>query len=221
MDIAVIIPVFNGEKYLRRTLNCVVSQTYAPEEIIVVDDGSTDRSLDIIQQFPRITLLRNPNKGANTARAWGIKQSKSNGIALLDQDDIWHPQHLALLNQAVHQQPNCPAAFGQCSFFSLEWERLFSSPVEKFQVFNPWNMFPTNSIATPSAALIRRQALERIGNWPLHLTGCADVYTWYRLSSNAPLVRSLATTVGYRRHAQSMSMGLQSRRFKVYFDSFF
>jgi glycosyltransferase involved in cell wall biosynthesis len=220
MDVAVIVPVFNGEKYLRRTLNSILAQTHSPKEIVLVDDGSTDGSWDIAQEFSKVTLLQNPNKGANASRRWGIQQSNSENIALLDQDDIWHPDHLRLLSKALEQMPECTAAFGECSSFSFEWEQLFSTPVERFQQFDPWKMFPNNSIATPSAALIRRVALKEIGGWPENLVGCADVYTWYRLSTDAPLVRSLSTTVGYRKHSKSMSAELRSQKFRAYFDSF-
>ncbi|MEO0854897.1 MAG: glycosyltransferase family A protein, partial [Cyanobacteria bacterium J06648_11] len=84
MSIAVIIPVYNGEGYLRRTLESVFSQTRRPEEVIVIDDGSSDASLAIAKTFDGLTILTNPDKGANSARQFGIQQSTADNIAFLD-----------------------------------------------------------------------------------------------------------------------------------------
>ena len=93
LDVAVIIPLYNGSKWIRKTLESVFSQTHLPKEVIVIDDGSKDDSLQIVSEFESVTLVNNPFKGANLARNFGFTQTRSPLVAFLDQDDIWHPDH--------------------------------------------------------------------------------------------------------------------------------
>lgn len=87
--ISVIIPVYNGKKYLQEAIATVINQTYKPLEIIVVDDGSTDNSKQIIARFPDIKYIYQENQGVAVARNTGIAEAKGEYIALLDQDDLW------------------------------------------------------------------------------------------------------------------------------------
>lgn len=97
--ISVIIPVHNGEKYLKETLESIIHQTFRDFELLVIDDGSTDRSLQIINDYAktddRITVYQNiENKGIAFTTNFGIGQAKGNFIAVSDQDDISFPERL-------------------------------------------------------------------------------------------------------------------------------
>jgi glycosyltransferase involved in cell wall biosynthesis len=97
--VSVIIPAYNGAKYLEDTLQSVLNQKYQPLEIIVVDDGSTDQTVSLVKnlsiQQPKIKLFQQANSGVCAARNAGIRHSQGNCIALLDQDDRWLPDYLA------------------------------------------------------------------------------------------------------------------------------
>jgi glycosyltransferase involved in cell wall biosynthesis len=94
--ISCIVPVFNGERYLRETLDSILQQTYQPLEVIVVDDGSTDSTAAIVASYrQQIISLWQPNAGPAPARNLGLSMAQGEFIAFLDADDLWHPQKLA------------------------------------------------------------------------------------------------------------------------------
>ncbi len=92
----VVIPLYNKEKYIKRTLNSVLKQTFTNFEIVIVDDGSTDKSCEIVEAIndPRIRLIRQENGGPSKARNRGILEAKGEFIAFLDADDEWLPEKL-------------------------------------------------------------------------------------------------------------------------------
>src|ERR1700722_14645071 len=97
LRIATIIPLYNGARFIAQALDSVLDQNLRPDEIIVVDDGSTDDGPRIVQRFVRnypIRLLQKPNGGQSAARNFGVANSSATHIALLDQDDAWYPNHL-------------------------------------------------------------------------------------------------------------------------------
>lgn len=93
--VSIITPVYNGERYIRETIDSVLRQTYPHWEMIVVDDGSKDNSASVVEQYvakdARIRLLRQPNSGSAAARNKGIRHAEGQYIALLDADDLWEP----------------------------------------------------------------------------------------------------------------------------------
>lgn len=221
MDITVIIPMFNGAKWIRETIESVFAQYCPPSEIIVVDNNSTDSSVEIISTFPQIKLINNPIPGPNSTRQCGFQASKGDLIAYLDQDDIWHPNHLKYLSCLLEQYPDYPAVVASSISFSSSKHLSFPNPTVEAINYNPWKIFPTNQILTPSSVLIRRTALESIGGWPSHVDFCADVYTWLRLSVNHPFLQNKGVTVGYRKHNNSQTNTLLRTNTQKYFDSLF
>lgn len=204
-DIAVIIPLYNGEKWIRSTLESVFRQTCVPSEIIVVDNNSTDSSVEIVQFFANIKLINNPTPGPNFTRQCGFKASNTQFIAYLDQDDIWHPEHLNYLSNMLEQFAESPAAVASSLSFSSSDYLRFPQPIFKTFPCNLWQAFPVNQITTPSSVMIRRTALESIGGWPTQFDFCGDIYTWLRLSLNHPFIQNKGITVGYRRQNNSQS----------------
>src|SRR5213078_156464 len=92
--VSVIIPVYNGARYLRAALESVFAQTYRPIEVIVVDDGSGDDSGVIAQSFPDVHFIHQENQGVAAARNHGFDAARGEFIAFLDQDDLWTPEKL-------------------------------------------------------------------------------------------------------------------------------
>jgi glycosyltransferase involved in cell wall biosynthesis len=220
MKTSVIIPLYNGLPWIIPTLRSVVAQTRPAVEIIVVDDGSTDGSLDALREFPQVRLLRNPKKGANLARSHGLSVAQSPYVAMLDQDDLWTPEHLATLEQLLDENPTAAAAVGGAVSFQSPDEPHFEATEAPAAPFDPWENFPVNRIWTPSQVLIRRETLVETGGWCVHLPGVADVHAWFRLSANAPLQRSPRATVGYRRHQNSYSGQLIKNNRHLYLERF-
>ena len=104
--VSVIIPCFNAEKYIEGAIRSVLLQDWPHVEIIVVDDGSTDRSADIVQKtFPQVTLVKQANQGVSMARNSGIQATHGDWIAFLDADDLWLPEKLASQWSAIQANP--------------------------------------------------------------------------------------------------------------------
>ena len=107
--ISVVIPLYNKEKSIAQTLECVLNQTYKDFEVIVVDDGSKDNSAAIVAQFTdtRIHLIRQENGGVSAARNRGIEEAQGKYVAFLDADDVWLTDHLESLVNLIRQYSQC------------------------------------------------------------------------------------------------------------------
>ena len=94
--VSCIVPVYNGERYLREALDSILAQTYRPLEIIVADDGSADGTAGVVATFgDQVRYVRQHNQGPSSARNLGIRVPTGDFIAFLDADDLWHPEKLA------------------------------------------------------------------------------------------------------------------------------
>jgi len=103
---SVIIPVYNTEKYIRKCIDSVLNQTFNDYEIVVVNDGSTDKCLDILNEYDNIKLINQKNQGLSMARNTGIKSAKGKYFILLDSDDYIEPDLLYELNQSISNSPD-------------------------------------------------------------------------------------------------------------------
>src|SRR5688500_924354 len=103
--VSVIIPVYNGARFLRAALESVFAQTYRPIEVIVVDDGSADDSGVIAQSFPEVRYIRQENQGVAAARNNAIEAARGEFFAFLDQDDLWTPEKLRLQIEHLLDHP--------------------------------------------------------------------------------------------------------------------
>src|SRR5262249_59293001 len=93
--ISVVIPCYNGARFLRETLASVLAQTLPPLEVLVIDDGSTDDSGAVAESFgPPVRVIRQPNQGESVARNRGIEEAKGEWVGFLDADDLWNPDKL-------------------------------------------------------------------------------------------------------------------------------
>lgn len=106
---SVIIPLFNKEDSIKSTINSVLNQSYQNFEIIIVNDGSTDSSLKIVENFKnnKIKVFNNINHGVSYTRNYAIKKSSGNYIAFLDADDFWHNDYLEKMKQLIEKYSNC------------------------------------------------------------------------------------------------------------------
>ena len=104
---SIIIPLYNKANYITKTIQCVLKQTVQSFEIIIVNDSSTDNSLNIVSniQDERITIYTKPNGGVSSARNYGIKKAKFDYIVFLDADDLWEEDFLSSINQLIQRYP--------------------------------------------------------------------------------------------------------------------
>jgi len=217
MEVSIIIPVFNGEKYIINTLNSVFNQTVRPSNIVVVDDGSTDASPDIVKGCSGVQLLQNPGDGPNTARNHGFRHTDADAVAFLDQDDLWHPEHLERLSELLQEHSSSPAAFAQKTTFHDGEYPEYSTGQSGVKQYDPWEGFPKNTLGEPALALIRSSALESADGWSSEYEGCSDYHMWLKLALQGPLVVSESATAGHRIHGNSYGDTLRRRKVKEYY----
>lgn len=148
MKISVIIPVYNGEKYIKVSIESVLNQPYKDIEVIVMNDGSEDQSLKIAENIAekdqRVRIINQENQGVAAARNLGIYKAKGEFIAFLDQDDIWVPDFLS--ENLINQIANCRCdmiSFGYyCSDQNMT--RVASFPRDSREIDEPWNYIGEN-----------------------------------------------------------------------------
>lgn len=228
--ISVIIPVYNAEKYLRRTVASVQAQTFPFWEIVLVDDGSQDSSLQIAETLcredSRISSLRQANAGPSAARNHGIAVSNPAFpyVLCLDSDDLLLPDALALLRALLELNPQAPAACGWLLDIDGEdavlagHDRLEPLPARR-GVSGPrlarrtpsapvvfGDLCFRNHIVTPGQVLIRKTAIRTIGAFDAALVHVADYDLWWRLTMQfGPIPVTLEPVLLYRHHASNMS----------------
>jgi glycosyltransferase involved in cell wall biosynthesis len=203
--VAVVIPLHNGARWIRSTLAAVQAQSHPPAEIVVVDDGSTDAGPALAAAVDGVTvrpLARPSVQGAGPGRQCGLEQTTAPLVAFLDQDDLWHPDHLRLLAGLLADRPDCPAAVASTRDFHDGATPTYDPPRWAPAPLDPWSSFPLNVIHTPSSALVRRAALEAVGGWPT-CGPVTDFLAWFLLSMERPLVENQCATCAYRSHASS------------------
>ncbi len=164
MNFSVIIPVYNSENYVAQTLQSVLSQTYSDFEIIIVDDGSTDKSIDICQQFQdaRIKIIHQQNRGLAGARNTGIRHAQGEYLAFIDSDDLWLPEKLAKHMQHFKRSPEVGVSFSRSSFLDDQGKPLGIYQMPKLTEIMPEYLFCRNPISNGSSVVIRRAVLEAI-----------------------------------------------------------
>ena len=157
-SISVVIPVFNGEKYLAEAIQSVLNQTVPPSEIIVVDDGSTDHTAAVCREFAdQIHYLKQENHGAAAARNLGIKEAAGTYLAFLDADDLWMPTRLQEGLSRIEENDSPGILFGMIEeFYQPRDRRVLQKPLQ-MRCRNPLKGIH------PGTMLIRREDFLHVG----------------------------------------------------------
>lgn len=191
--ISVVIPLYNKQDTIQRALRSVLRQSLPPDEVIVVDDGSTDDSLSRLQEMTsghsNIKVFSQSNQGVSSARNRGITEARGEMVAFLDADDEWHLSFLATLHALSEKYP-------QCGVFAAGYEQ-----VDKHGIHHPVsisrvsfegkegildNYFCVAAHSHPpinsSSIIMRTNAIKAIGGFPIGIGQGEDLLTWARLA---------------------------------------
>lgn len=162
--VSVIVPLFNTERYIAATLVSVLAQTFTDFEIIVVDDGSTDRGPSIAAQISdeRVRVFGQVNRGLAGARNAGIREARGRFIAFLDADDLWHPDKLAEHMAVLDARPEVGLTFSHSRLIDDDGVDLGLTQTPSTQAFAPEDVFCRNPVGNGSAPVLRRAALDSI-----------------------------------------------------------
>ena len=182
--ISVVIPLFNKESTIKRAVDSVLAQTLSNFELIIVDDGSSDRSRAVVESIEddRIRLVSQPNRGVSAARNRGIRASRYPYLALLDGDDWWHPNFLCDLHALAMLHPKCGAYC--CQYVQVD-DSGFHRKLDRFPEFDVGVFNLADYFYTPcsSAILVRKAVFDVVGGFNERLTHGEDGEMWVRISN--------------------------------------
>ena len=162
--VSVIVPVYNVENYIAQTIDSVLNQTYTNFELLIIDDESPDRSIEIALQFddPRIKIIRQKNRGLAGARNTGIRHAQGDCLAFLDSDDLWLPEKLAQHVKHLESAPQVGVSFSRSQFIDGEGKELGIYQMPKLQDITPDHLLCRNPIGNGSAPVIRKEVFAAI-----------------------------------------------------------
>jgi glycosyltransferase involved in cell wall biosynthesis len=215
--VSVIISTFNRGWILSEAVDSVLSQDYAPFELVVVDDGSTDDTAEILSAYadPRLRVHFQPNRGVSAARNCGIMHTSGELIAFLDSDDLWLPGKLSAQVQFFQQHPD--ALICQTEEIWIR-NKVRVNPKNRHQkpsgdIFRPSLAL---CLVSPSAVMIRRSLLDEVGLFDESLPACEDYDLWLRISCKHP-VHLMETALIFKRggHEDQLSRAPSLDRFRI------
>ena len=194
--ISIVIPLYNKEKEVTRAIQSVLAQTVTGFELVVVNDGSTDRGPEVVRSISdaRIRVFDQENAGVSAARNRGINESRSELVAFLDADDEWKPDFLETILHLKEKFPSC-SVFAT-NYVFREVNGKYHSPIIRGLPPHPWegvieDYFAVAARSDPplwtSAVAVTKTAIRSIGLFPVGVTGGEDLLTWARLAINCDI----------------------------------
>ena len=204
---SIVIPLYNKELSIANTIQSVLSQTFQDFEIVVVNDGSTDRSAKIIEQMndPRIRLIHQKNQGVSAARNTGIREAKYEWIAFLDGDDLWEKNHL---KEIIKMMSIFPDERVYTTSFIFSNDNNTHSEKTTNHIYKIKNYFKEafeKPIIWTSVLVFHKSCINKAGGFNTNLTTGEDLDLWHRLSYNYNIIKSNSVTAIYRIEAENRS----------------
>jgi glycosyltransferase involved in cell wall biosynthesis len=205
--VTVIIPVFNGERYLSEAIDSVLNQSYRPIEVVILDDGSTDNTAVIAKRYlPSIKYYYQPNGGIASALNHGIAQSEGEYLSFLDADDLWLPDKLTIQMKTFEAEPTLDMVFGHIrQFFSPDLDKELRSGIMLIDGNMPGYFKGT--------MLIRRESFFRVGLFDIRLH-LGDFVDWYSKAIEKGLKSFMVPDVVMARRIHENNTGIKQRKFQ-------
>ena len=207
VTISVAMPAYNAERWIGATLESVLAQTSSPDEVVVVDDGSTDGTAAVAEGFGApVRVVRQANLGAPGAYNRAFRESTGDYVAMCPADDLWEPRKLELQRETLAAHPEADVAFGGARYFGLE-DRDHPGPggtgiLESGSFLR--DMYRSNIVAAPTA-LVRRALFDRLGGFREDLAG-EDYEFWMRaLTRGAVFFYDARLMVRLRQHGGNLT----------------
>ncbi|MEP0753544.1 glycosyltransferase [Trichocoleus sp. Lan] len=199
--VSAIVPVYNGEQFLAEAIQNILNQNYQPLEIIVVDDGSTDKTAEVAGRYKdSIHYVYQPNSGPSAARNRGLRMAKGDAIAFLDVDDLWSENNLKLQTDYLVDNPSVEIVQGLIQNLKISQLTPENAIFEKH--YQPYNYINLGS------ALYRKSVFDKIGLFDESLSFAEDVDWFVRAWENrVSKVVLEQVTLFYRRHQDNMTVG--------------
>jgi glycosyltransferase involved in cell wall biosynthesis len=205
--ISVIIPVYNGENTIEQTIRSVLDQTYSDFELIIIDDGSTDHTLDLIEkiQDPRIRVFPYENAGLSASRNRGIKHANGEYVSFLDADDLWTPDKLKAQLDALIDNPEAAVSYSWTAFIDMDGNLLDYGIQQSFNGYVYPNLLTYFFIGSGSNALIKKQVFDDVGLFDETLKSAEDRDIFLRIAEKYFFAAVPVPQILYRITENSMS----------------
>ena len=207
--VSVVVPVYNGERYLASALKSILEQDYRPLEVIVVDDGSADDTAKIAHSYGNVRYIYQPNQGPSAARNAGISAARGEFIAFLDADDVWAPGKLSLQMNHLIEHPEVG--------YTLARERVFLEPEASSPHWLSEDFLLEDHVtATPSTWVVRRIVFDQVGTFDPGY-GTVEDMEWLARAKDANIQSFIMPeTLLYRRvHRSNLSARAQDHLSKM------
>jgi glycosyltransferase involved in cell wall biosynthesis len=216
MTTSAVIAVFNGSRTIRAALDSVLRQTLPPDEILVIDDGSTDDTFALLKSYtPRVTLFRQENMGVAATRNALCARAKGDLIGFLDSDDLWHPRYLETIHQLFNDNVNGVAFFtGHVNFAGYGDYIWDSDPprtatdievISQLEFLRRYNR-TTGYFASMSYCSLPKRVITALGKEPFRTNGVEDSYLCTTLPLYGPVVYTPSPLAAYRVTNDSLSV---------------
>lgn len=205
--VSVIIPAYNAAKTLLETIHSVQQQTCSDIELIVINDGSTDNTLEILAAIddPRLKVFSYENGGLPVARNRGIERATGKYLSFIDADDLWTPNKLEAQLAALEQHPEAGVAYSWTAFIDENSNFLYAWE----PIYYQGNVYPDllieNFISSGSNILVKRQIVDAAGQFDPSLKSAEDWDYYVRLAALCPFALVPEYQISYRRSSQSMT----------------
>lgn len=206
--VSIIIPCYNGEAFLQEAIESALAQSYRRVEVIVVDDGSTDRSGEIARTLP-VRYLHQTNRGLCASRNEGIRASKGSYILFLDADDRLKPDAIENGLCVLAEQPECAMSVGDHMFICQDRLHVAPSRKECLSQFHYEALLRSNFIEMISSVIFRRSVLEEMGGFNPELKVAEDYDLYLRIARKYPICCHTAVMAEYRIHDRNASRNSQ------------
>jgi glycosyltransferase involved in cell wall biosynthesis len=203
--VSVVIPTYNYGRFVTEAVDSALAQTYPHREVIVVDDGSTDDTRQVLARYgDRVRYVFQTNQGLSAARNTGIRAAGGEFVALLDSDDVFHPRKLELQVKYLHDHPDIGLlGTGEFTDQRASWPEIETSGLtaERFTVYD----LVGRAHFAPSSVLIRRSCLDDVGLFDPTLRCVEDRDMWIRFAGRHDVARLSPPLLWFRLHPGSLS----------------
>jgi glycosyltransferase involved in cell wall biosynthesis len=215
LKVSVVIPTYNSSTFIRSTLDSVFQQSLVPDEILVVDDGSTDDTVSILEAFePRVRIVRQSNQGVSAARNALAKLAQGDFVAFLDHDDLWHRSYLEVQCNNLAKNPKAVASItGHADFRgygNFDWMNVAQVNSQGTEVMAPLDFLKrynkeTGDFGSMSFIVAPKRVLVEMGSEPFQISGVDDSYFCTTLPLMGDVIFTPARLVAYRITRESQS----------------
>lgn len=208
--VSVVIPAYNAAGTIHATLTSVLRQSLADLEVIVIDDGSTDTTLQVLAGFQdtRLRVLSFENGGLAASRNRGILHARARFVSFLDADDIWMPDKLQSQLEALERNPDAAVAYSWTDYIDEAGRFLYQGSHSSFSGQVYAHLLEHNFVESGSNVLVRRGVFEQVGNFDARFPGAEDWDFLLRVASRYPFAVVRKPQVLYRVVSGSMSSNI-------------